>query len=270
VDKLAAATDRLDISQHDWGTQYDAWWCPVNKELTGRAAVFSKFREFCISHGGIVVDHPQRPSGFFCASQANQDIVLFTFNTGQNEKSVHQYPNLDCATEVLIEEPAEGDSRSAAYSRLLRQEGFRTNEERVAEERAALAAREAASKQAAAEAAAQQRRKALEQQRIAHLRIQPKTPIGSRICYSYEGSSSRYSGYLVLGQPAMTKEAGTIELVGFLEGRSESRIRIRVSGINFRTPNGELSGLLNTQYQGSTIRPDATIWDDLSTWHLCD
>lgn len=267
LDKVIVAIDRGDSSLHDWGTQYAAWWCPLHEQVSGRAAVFAKFREYCQSHTGVVVEHPQHPTGFFCASQTNQDLVLFTFNTGQNVSTDPRYSQMGCSagqvTSVLIEEPAGGDSKSDAYRKLLYQEGFRTNDERLAEERAALAAQEAAIKQAAAEAAAQQ-------QREIRQRILPKTPIGSRICHSGEGSRSSHSGYLVLGQPAMTKDAGTIELVGFLEGRSESRIQIRVSGITFRDKAGMLSALSDLQYQGSTITPNTTIWDGVTVWHLCD
>ena len=58
--------------------------------------------------------------------------------------------------------------------------------------------------------------------------------------------------------------------MGFLEGRSGMRIQLRIGGMRFIGTTGKIESLTSSEYLGSNLSAGSILWDDVSSWLVCN
>ena len=228
------------------------WWCPRHAEVHSVKAVQDKLGDYC-QHGGGSYVAP------FCRSVTNPDSVAF-YAVVTN--------NADCQgmaepVSVRIVEPNPGKIMSPDYIAVLRKAGYQTQAEIAA----------TAEQHRLIELANAQTLRDLEREQQRHLledRISKSTPIGTKVCLRGSGSVDRNTGYLVMGKPQTRREDGTLEYMGFLEGRSGTRIQLRIGGMRFISTTGKVESMASSDFRGSTLSAGSILWDDASSWLVCN
>lgn len=228
------------------------WWCPRHAEVHSARAVQAKLADYCQHAGGSY-------AAPYCRNATDPDRVVF-YAAVTNEANCQGVAD---PVNVRIVEPDAGKSMSPDYIAVLRKAGYQTQAEiaATAEQHRRI---ELANAQTLRDMEREQQRHLVEDQ------ISKSTPIGTKVCLRTNGWADRETGFIKMGVPQTRREEGTLEYMGFLEGRSGIRIQLRIGGLHFIGTTGKIESLTSSEYQGSTLSAGSILWDDASSWLVCN